>query len=875
MGLVQPFGGGSGQGRQRGWQVPASTSDEEEQRRLRERLVARHQDVLARRAEAAAGAGRALRAWRTAAGIQQDALAQMASVSDAVVGRIERADYGSAPGSLIDVIREMGGPAEELGDFGRMLDELKAESARLRRLVSWKVLPPDVDAEDAVQPSGASTAGASVVVVGFRPHRAPAFQRRDDLLDALAASGPDVPVVRAMTGMRGVGKSQLAAAYARSRIDARWRLVAWVSGVDRAEVFSGLAQVAVALGIDVSDVEGQAEAVRHRLEAEGDRCLVVFDDVADVDGLARFLPSAGKCQVVITSNHVQAGALGLHLPVGVFTDVEALSFLAERTARDDPAGAAELASAVGYLPLALAQAAAVIAEQQLDYPSLLTRLRETPVQSYLVRATGDPYPERVGKVIMVALDAVAKGDPTGLASGLISFMALLSSDGVPRSYLRDAGLRGLLWQSGSGCIAQPGAVDEALGRLASASLLTFRADGSAVAGHPLTMRVALERAAESGDRSMIGVGGGAVSLLSAITGALLDPRHDMQTAGEAAKQILALHEHLARFLGAQDAQLATELLGLRCWALDSLVTLHEGFSQVVERGPLVVADCERLLGPENAVTLHARTTLATACYQAGQLDAVISISEPNLAMCRRVLGDGNRETLAVRHTLALALEDGGNLAAAIPMWEELLTDRMRELGPNDEDTMATRNDLAHAYEENEDLSKAILMHQLVLDDCTRMFGPDHENSIVCRNNLARAYELADRLDEATLMYEQSWASFVQLFGPSHPYSLQGQHNVAGIYRLTKRIPEAISLYEHVITERTQILGETHPDTLRSCHNLALAQLANGQPSTAVPLLERTLAARVRVLGDSHPDTKKTRSSLALAYQAAARSPTYG
>ena len=852
--------------------MPTSVPGEHEQVRLRERLQARQREVAERLAEAKAGAGLVLRTWRTGIAIQQDSLAKLASLSDGVVGRIERGDYGSAPGSLIKVVRDMGGPAQELEDFGRILEELKVESARLRRLLSWKVLPPEIEGE-AAQLSLVSAASPSVIVVGLTPHPAPAFQRRDDLLDALAASGPDAPVVRAMTGMRGVGKSQLAAAYARARIDAGWRLVGWVRGVDRGEVLSGLAQVAAALGIDVPDVEGQAQAVRHRLEADGDQCLLVFDDVTDVDGLARFLPSAGKCQVVITSNHVQAGALGLHVPVDVFSDVQALSFLAQRTGREDLAGAAELASSVGFLPLALAQAAAVIDEQKLDYPSMATRLRETPVQNYLIRASWDPYPERVGEVIVVALDAAAEADRTGLASGLISFVALLSADGVPRSYLHDAGLRGLLWQSGSGSIVQPATVDEALGKLASVSLLTFRSDGSAVAGHLLTMRVALERAADSGDRSMIGVGTGAVRLLCEITGALPDPRQDMPTADEAAKQIMALHENLTRFLGEQDTQLATDLLRLRCWAVDSLVRLHEGFSQVVERGPLVVADCERLLGPEDLATLHARTSLATAYYQAGRLDAVISTSEPTLAMCRRVLGEGDRETLAVRHNLILALEDGGNLAEAIPLWEELLADRTRELGPDDEDTMATRNDLAHAYEENGDHSKAIVMHELVLDDAIRVFGPEHENSIVCRNNLARAHELARHLDEAALMYEQSWASFVQLFGPSHPYSLQGQHNVAGIYRITGRVPEAISFYEHVISERARILGDSHPDTLRSRHNLALALSANGQTSMAIPLFENTLAARVRVLGDSHPDTMKSRADLGLAYQAARRSPT--
>jgi hypothetical protein len=106
-----------------------------------------------------------------------------------------------------------------------------------------------------------SEATGHKVVAGDIPVEPPGFQPRADLLAELDRDGMRVSVIHAVTGLPGLGTTQLAAAYARAKLAAGWELVAWVNGADTGSLLARLAAVAEATGLTDDDT-GRASTTR-------------------------------------------------------------------------------------------------------------------------------------------------------------------------------------------------------------------------------------------------------------------------------------------------------------------------------------------------------------------------------------------------------------------------------------------------------------------------------------------------------------------------------------------------------------------------------------------------------------------------------------
>ena len=558
-------------------------------------------------------------------------------------------------------------------------------------------------------------------MVGDIPQVPPGFQPRAGPLAELDRAGG--PLVHAVTGIQGAGKTQLAAAYARAKLAAGWRLVAWLNAADPAVLRAGLAALAEELGVaDGRTGQGGGDAgraVRDWLERDGRRCLVVFDNALDPDGIRPLLPACGSARVLITGSRRPVASLGAGLPVDVFSPDEALAFLAQRTGLADTAGASALARELGYLPLALAQAAGAIAAQDLAYWTYLGRLRAMPVSARMTREAGQPYPHGVAEAIILSLDSARAGDRAGVDTGIMEITSVLSAGGVRRELLHDAGRAGVLVAGGDRAEVPADLVDAALARLAERSLLTFSLDGETVIAHPLVTRVVRDALAHT--ERLTAVGRNAACVLRNRAKSLVRSP-DRRAVRDVAEQVAAL-QGTAGPAGEADDQLAGMMLRLRSWALYYLAVLGDGGPEAISAGEAVAEDSARMLGPDHPDTLASVNNLAIACQEAGRKAEAVRLHERALAGRVRVLGPEHPDTLASRNNLAIACQEVGRRAEAVRLHERALAGRVRVLGPDHPDTLASRNNLAAAYQQMGWAAEAITSFKRALAGRERGAGP--------------------------------------------------------------------------------------------------------------------------------------------------------
>jgi tetratricopeptide (TPR) repeat protein len=693
-------------------------------------------------------------------------------------------------------------------------------------------------------PAAAAFPG-KVFAVSNIPIRVPEhFLGRDDALaaiDTALARYNGRVAITALHGLRGVGKTTLAAAYAeRHRSD--YRATWWI----RAQTPDGMRADLVALGVRLNWVapdekeEPAFKIVMERLVHEGEGILLIHDNAVDADGIKPYLPRGGAARVLVTSNAHAWRGVAAPVEIRLWPKETGADYLIARTGRTaEHAAALALSEALGGLPLAHEQAAAYCERLDLPLAEYAKRFIATPAK-FLDDARHAPAEYHdgltVAKTFGLAIDEAAKLHPA--AEPLIVHAALLAPEPIPL-FLFSRG-REKLGEPLASMLEGDG-LDEAVATLRTFALI----DRETVADerdpaittesirlHRLVRRVAAARcegeARENAQRALV------EALVAVYPENIWRDPHAWRLSRRLDPLTLALvGDDVSAPKGVE--QRTAELLVFAGQYRQHALAAFAEARPLHERA---LAIREKVLGAEHPDTASSLNNLADPLLAQGDLAGARRLCERALAIDEKVLGAEHPTVATSLNNLGYLLKAQGDLAGARPLYERALAIREKVLGAEHPRTTTSLNNLANLLRAQGDLAGARPLFERALAIREKALGAEHPETATSLNNLGRLLQDLGQLDNTEPLFLRAIAVGDKALGAEHPLTCRYRSNYARLLLITDRPAEALQLAQASLAVHERVNGPNHPWTKDSAGVTADALAALGRAAEAKALRKK-------------------------------------
>ncbi len=564
--------------------------------------------------------------------------------------------------------------------------------------------------------------------------------------------------VQAISGLGGIGKTQIAIEYAYRYRD-EYQATLWIKADTREVLFSDIAAIAELLHLPEKDQHRVVEAIKRWLRKH-DEWLLILDNIEDLTMIYEVLPATHSGHILLT------------------THVQVTGTLAQPQDMDG-------------LPLALDQAGAYLEETSCT-PSDYLELYRTRRATLLNRrgATVVEHPESVITTFTLSLAKVERANPA--AADLLRLCAFLHPDAIPEEILTEgAPDLGLPLQL---VVADALTFHTALGELRTYSLLHRNPETKTLTIHRLMQAVLKDSMDETmqrqwAERTMRAVSRAFpnVKEKGAVTWArcqrCLPHVHicaahieRWQIASAEAGQLLnqaASYLHSLAYYD-QAESLYQQALAIRrqLWgpkhpdvaeSLNDLASLYQSQGNYVQAEPLfqrALAISERVQGPEHphvAISLYNLGDLYRVQDKHAQAEPLLL---KGLAICERMVKstppDGNDEAklyVAVGlHLVAKLYLAQGKYTEAGSLCQRALAMREKVLGPEHPRVAQTLTTLARLYHGQGNYMEAEPAYQRALRIQEKVLGPEHPQVVITLEGYAGLLtEMKREAEAATLL----------------------------------------------------------------------------------------------------------------------------
>jgi tetratricopeptide (TPR) repeat protein len=658
--------------------------------------------------------------------------------------------------------------------------------------------------------------------------------------------GRQPPRVQVISGMGGIGKTELAAQYVHSNIDS-YEIIWWIPAEHQDRVRDAFVRLGQRLELRQAGTDNARDrtvaAVLDTLQSDAwSSWLLVFDNAANPLDLQKYMPaSRTEGHVIITARQANwpsyAAADGIE--ISPFTVEESVSFLRHavptlaKTDVNRPAEdarrvheARRLARMLGNLPIAVEHAAAYLAETGESVDEYLTRFAGNAHQLLSEQPADSDLPAPVSGTWAMSITLL-----TPDAEHLFNLCSFFSPEPIAAE---------LLLQPAAGIEGPPG-LPELL-----ASPQRFRAAEAQL--HRLSL------ARVDGARDLIQVH----RVVQAITqGRLRLHRTEMFHAyRSAADTLLArsnpgtpdhgsgdqLYDLSLHHLESDYRFLRTSNAALRTLIIDQVRRLHRRGDHVeaMKFGRDALQVWREILGADDPQVLALSVEVAIAMYLAGRTaDAHELILRIRPALQQFTDGDGFKTLLLCENIYGATLRGRSQFREALTLDFSILDRFEAVFGIDHERTLNVRNNIAIDYRLLGQFRQALETDERTLNARRQILGADDMYTLASSNAVARDLRGLGRYQESLDVARRVHATFEAAGGRENIRWLQSCEGFATALRKAGHHWDALRQSEHVLQRCRDYLGADHMYTLRAAADLINGRRTVGDHDGAEELARQT------------------------------------
>lgn len=647
-------------------------------------------------------------------------------------------------------------------------------------------------------------------------NRNPNFIGRVQLLDGLRtalASGRPAALTQVMTGLGGVGKTQIVVEYAY-RFATEYEVVWWIRAEEATKLAVDYAALASELELPEKDASEQLEpearpsmivkAVRRWLRQNGG-WLLIFDNVQGSTDVRNYLPQGSTGHVIVTSRNPNWQGMS-PLPVDLMERNESVNFLLKRTRLVEEQAASSLAEVLGDLPLALEQAGAYIEETNCSISEYLN-LFAMYSQELLTRATGADYQETVATTWKVSFEEVKKKSPA--AEDLLSLCAFLGPDEIPLQVLISSKGSQHLPGSLAKAIEDPMAFNDVVASLRRYSLVKVSED-RLLSVHRLVQAVGRARLTEEDRKDWAEI---AVLLLSEAFQFDSDDLRTWPACSTLLPHALAATEH------AKALQVAYEATGRLLTALGKYSVGRVEFAKVKAAFAQALAIDEQIHGPDDPTVAKDATNLGFLLKNQGDLPGAKTYFGRALQINLKVYGANDPEVAISLNNLGIILKDLGRLKEAQKEFEQALEINEKRYGPEHPEVAGTLNNLGYLLKDKGHMKGALVYFERALKINEAVDGADPRSVATNLNNLGIIFKDKGDTKRAQTYFERALAISEESYGPNHPEVATNLNNLGYLMKNKGDVDRARVYFMRALSIYEEAYGRKHPSVASTRKNL--------------------------------------------------------